>query len=82
MQTTKRYCNHILIVIASLFTKLHWTGDSEGTFGLKVKLPPAHQSTTHGGGFTPFLFIAKRQTGKMCIPIIIINYCKYQFGLT
>ena len=35
-----------------LFTKLPWPGDSEGPFGLRVKLPPAHLSTTHGGGFT------------------------------
>ena len=25
---------------------------ANGPFGLRVKLPPAHASTTHGGGFT------------------------------
>ena len=25
---------------------------AKGPFDLRVKLPPAHQSTTHGGGFT------------------------------
>ena len=25
---------------------------AKGPFGLRVKLPPAHLSTTHGGGFT------------------------------
>ena len=29
-----------------LFTKLPWSGDSEGRFGLRVKLPPAHLSAT------------------------------------
>ena len=28
------------------------SGNSEGVFGLRVKLPPAHLFTTHGGGFT------------------------------
>ena len=26
-------------------------GLAKGRFGLRVKLPPAHLSTTHGGGF-------------------------------
>ena len=35
------------------------------SFSLRVKLPPAHLSTTHGGGFTLSLFIAERQAGKL-----------------
>ena len=39
-------CNHII------FTKLPWPETAKGPFGLRVKLPPAYLSTTHGGGFT------------------------------
>ena len=28
---------------------------AKGRFGFRVNLPPAHLSTTHGGGFTPEL---------------------------
>ena len=38
---------------------------AKGPFGLRVKLPPAHLSTTHGGGFTLSLLIAERQAGKL-----------------
>ena len=49
-------CNYIL------FTKLPRPGDSEGTFrSLRVKLPPAHLSTTHGGGFTISLLMLNVQ---------------------
>ena len=37
---------------------------AKGPFGLRVKLPPAHLFTTHGGGFTLSIFIAERQAGK------------------
>ena len=40
-----RSCNFML------FIKLHWPGDSEGTFRSRVKLPPV-QCPPHGGGFT------------------------------
>ena len=48
----------------------------KGPFGLRVKLPPAHLSTTHGGGFTLSVYTSKRQAGKLLIPIVIV------FGLT
>ena len=35
-----------------LFAKLSWPGNSEGHFGLRVKLPSAHLFTKNGGGFT------------------------------
>ena len=35
-----------------LFAKLSCQGDRDGTFGLRVKLPPAHLFTTHSGVFT------------------------------
>ena len=42
---------------------------AKGPFGLRVKLPPAHLSTTHGGGFTLSLLMlnVKQET------------CEYQF---
>ena len=40
------------IAIICLFTKLPWPEDSEGPFGRRVELPPAHLSTPLGGGFT------------------------------
>ena len=33
----------------------------KGHFDLRVKLPPAHLSTTYGGGFKQSLYIAERQ---------------------
>ena len=42
---------------------------AKGPFGLPVKLPPAHLSTTHGGGFTlSFLMLNVKQES-----------CEYQF---
>ena len=41
-----------VIVIVFLFIKLLWSGDSEETLALRDKLPPAHLSTAHSGGFT------------------------------
>ena len=38
---------------------------AKGRFGLRVKLPPAHLSTTQGGGFTLSLLNAERQAGKL-----------------
>ena len=39
---------------------------AKGPFDLRVKVPPAHLSTTHGGGFTLSLaLIAERQAGKL-----------------
>ena len=38
---------------------------AKGPFGLRVKLPPAHLSTTHGRGFTLALFNAELPAGKL-----------------
>ena len=39
---------------------------AKGPFGLLVKLPPAHLSTTHGGGFTLSLLMlnVKQESGE------------------
>ena len=42
---------------------------AKGPFGLRVKLPPAHLSTTHGGGFTQSLWLLNVKQGS----------CEYQF---
>ena len=68
-----------LIVITFLFTQLPWLGNYEGIFGLRVELPPAHLSTTHSGGFTLSLFIAKHQGEKLSYSFIF--YC-LRFDLT
>ena len=34
---------------------------TKGSFGLRVKLPPAYLSNTQGGGFAQLLLIVKRQ---------------------
>ena len=43
-----------LIVVAITFYSSSCLGlkTTTGPFGLRVKLPPAHLSTTHSGGFT------------------------------
>ena len=58
-------CNYIL------FSEF-WPEDSEGNLRSWSKLPPAHLSTTHGGGFTLSLFNAERQAGKQWIPIFLV----------
>ena len=44
---------HLLIVIVITFYSPSCSGQetAEGPLGLRVKRPPAHLSTTHGGGF-------------------------------
>ena len=46
-------CNFDVIVIVITFYSPSCLGQetAKGPFGLRVKLPPAHLSTTHGGGF-------------------------------
>ena len=68
----------LIIVIVITFYSPSCLGQetAKGPFGLRVKLPPAHLSTTHGGGFTLSLFNVERQAGKLWIPIFIV------FGLT
>ena len=47
----------IAIVIVITFYSPSCLGQetAKGPFGLRVKLPPAHLSTTNGGGFTQSL---------------------------
>ena len=42
----------IVIVITFYSPSCLGQETAKGSFGLRVKLPPAHLSTTHGGGFT------------------------------
>ena len=48
------YYQYLVIVIVITFYSPSCLGQetAKGPFGLRVKLPPAHLSTTHGGGFT------------------------------
>ena len=41
-------------------------------FDLRVKLPPAQLSTTHGESFTPFLFILTSSRDRSCEYIFMI----------
>ena len=45
----------IIIVITSYSPSCLGQETAKGPFGLRVKLPPAHLFTTHGGGFILFL---------------------------
>ena len=47
---SSRYAN--VIVIAFYSSSCLGQETAKGPFGLRVKLPPAHLFTTHGGGFT------------------------------
>ena len=60
--------NHSIVITSSI-TKLPWPGDSKRSFGLRVKLPPAHLSTTHIGSFSLFLLLLNVKQGS----------CEYQF---
>ena len=65
------WLNIIVIVIVITFYSPSCLGQetAKGPFGLRVKLPPAHLSTTHGGGFTlSFLMLNIKQES-----------CEYQF---
>ena len=44
---------------------------AQNLLDLGVKLPPAHMSTTLGGGITMSLFNAERQGVKLQIPIFM-----------
>ena len=46
--STQCNCNYILSYSPSCLGQ----ETAKGPFGLRVKLPPAHLSTTHDGGFT------------------------------
>ena len=63
----------IVIIISSLFTKLVEIAlDKNGKGTISVFESSCHQLTTHGGGFTLFLFIGKRQARKLQISIFLI----------
>ena len=63
--------NILVIVIVITFYSPTWLGQetAKGPFGLWVKLPPAHLSTTHGGSFTLSLYSLNVKQGS----------CEYQF---
>ena len=66
-------CKHqkIVIVIVITFYSPSCLGQetAKGSFGLRVKLPPAHLSTTHDGGFTQSLLMLNVKQES----------CEYQF---
>ena len=59
----------ILIVITFYSPSCLGQETAKGPFGLRVKLPPAHLSITHGGGFTLSLLMLNVKQGS----------CEYQF---
>ena len=71
-QFLTEYCN----CNYTLFTKLHWPGDSEGTFrssSQTATCPPVYHTRWR---LHNLRLIAERQAGKLLIPIFIV------FGLT
>ena len=60
---------NIVIVITFYSTSCLGQETVKGPFGLRVKLPPAHLSTTHGGGFTLSLLVLNVKQES----------CEYQF---
>ena len=72
--TTNRNCvgnamGIIVIVITFYSPSCLGQETAKGSFGLRVKLPPAHLSTTHGGGFTLSLLMLNVKQES----------CEYQF---
>ena len=59
----------IVIVITFYSPSCLGQETAKGAFGLLVKLPPAHLSTTHGGGFTLSLLMLNVKQES----------CEYQF---
>ena len=59
----------IVIVITFYSPSCLGQETAKGPFGLRVKLPPAHLSTTHGGGFALFLLMLNVKQES----------CEYQF---
>ena len=59
----------ILIVITFYLPSCVGQETAKGPFGLRVKLPPAHLSITHGEGFTLSLLMLNVKRGS----------CEYQF---
>ena len=60
-------CNYIL------FTKLPWPGGSEGIFRSSGQASTSLVFTTHGRGFSLFLFSAERPAGKLWIAIFKVR---------
>ena len=61
--------NHYVIVITFYSPSCLGQETAKGPFGLRVKLPPAHLSTTLGGGFTLSLLMLNVKQKS----------CEYQF---
>ena len=61
--------NNIVIVITFYSPSSLGQETAKGPFGLPVKLPPAHLSTAHGGGFTLSLLMLNVKQES----------CEYQF---
>ena len=59
----------ITFVLTSYSPSCRGQETKKGLFGVRVKLPPAHLSTTLGGDFNTVIFNAKRQVGGLWIPI-------------
>ena len=60
--TTKLFYSMVLNFYYICTSLLPCQETAKGPFGLRVKLPPAHLSTTHGGSFTPsFLLLIVKQ---------------------
>ena len=59
----------IVIVITFYSPSCLGQETAKGPFGLRVKLPPVHLSTTQGGGFTLSLLMLNVKQGS----------CEYQF---
>ena len=61
-------CDDIIFLYLHLYlTTCLGQETAKAPFGLRVKLPPAHLSTTRAGGFTPSFFITERRTVKLWI---------------
>ena len=65
----KQTNKNIPFVITSYSPNCFGQETAKGPFGLRVKLPPAHLSTTHGGGFTLSLLMLNVKQES----------CEYQF---
>ena len=61
-------CEYLKIVVIPLFTKLFWPGVSEGTSGFRIKLLPAHLSTTAKWRLHTAPFNAELQAVKVSLP--------------
>ena len=66
----------IIVVMTFYLSNCLRQETAKGPFSLRFKLPPAHLSTTHGGGFTLTLSMHESQARKLQIPTFVV------FGVT